>query len=491
MEGSFKAHQVPLAAAKSDPEELKQLQEWLTSYKSEELFDEMGAPIEEILKVIPSDPEQRLGQKAEAYKGYEELVPADWRSHAVKKGSSISSMQKVGELLEDVVNANPKTFRVFSPDEFESNKLSKVFDSTNRNFQWDEFSNARGGRVIETLSEHQCQGFLQGYTLTGRTGLFPSYESFLGIVHTMMVQYSKFNKMARETKWRSDIASINYLETSTWTRQEHNGFSHQNPSFIGAVLNLKPTAARVYLPPDANCFLSTMAHCLQSKNYVNLMVGSKQPSAVFLSADEAEKHCHAGGSIWPTYSTDGGLNPDVVLVGIGAELTFEVIAAADLLRQRAPELRVRVVNITDLMILEPRTAHPHGLTTEAFDSLFTEDRSIHFNYHGYANELKGLIFGRPNLDRVTIASYKEEGSTTTPFNMMLLNETSRFHVAMAAVKGAAKRNEKVQMRLHELVSGFEGDIKKTVDFIVREKTDPEYLNDVGSLKVDTSSLSEG
>lgn len=491
VEGSFKAHQVPLAAAKSEPEELKDLQKWLISYKPQELFTENGEPIKEILDILPEKPENRLGQKAEAYKGRQQLKPIDWRSLTVKKGSSESSMQHVGALLEKVVQDNPKTFRIFSPDEFESNKLSKVFDSTNRNFQWDQFSNARGGRVIETLSEHQCQGFLQGYTLTGRTGLFPSYESFLGIVHTMMVQYSKFNKMARETGWRADIPSINYLETSTWTRQEHNGFSHQNPSFIGAVLNLKPTAARVYLPPDANCFLSTMAHCLQSKNYVNLMVGSKQPSAVFLSADEAENHCRAGGSIWPTYSTDKGLDPDVVLVGIGAELTFEVIAAAAILRQKIPSIRVRVVNVTDLMILGASTSHPHGLTDQAFDSLFTHDRPIHFNYHGYANELKGLLFGRPKVDRISIASYMEEGSTTTPFNMMLLNHTSRYHVAIAAVKGAAKRNEKVQVMLHELVSELTGEIKKTQEFIVREKTDPEYLNDVGNLKVDTSSLSEG
>lgn len=491
VEGSFKAHQVPLAAAKSDPDELKQLQEWLTSYKPHELFDDKGAPIQEVLDIIPVKPENRLGQRAAAYKGYEKLDVGDWRAHTVKKGSSESSMQRIGHYLETIVQKNPKSFRIFSPDEFESNKLSKVFDSTNRNFQWDEFSNARGGRVVETLSEHQCQGFLQGYTLTGRTGLFPSYESFLGIVHTMMVQYSKFNKMARETNWHGDIASINYLETSTWTRQEHNGFSHQNPSFIGAVLNLKASAARVYLPPDANCFLSTMAHCLQSKNYVNLMVGSKQPSAIFLSPDEAENHCRAGGSIWPSFSTDKGLDPDVVLVGIGAELTFEVIAAADILKRKVPELRVRVVNVTDLMILEPDTMHPHGLTRESFNSLFTEDRPVHFNYHGYQQELKGLLFGRPNLDRISMATYMEEGSTTTPFNMLLLNKVSRYHVAIAAVKGAAKRNEKVQLRLHELVSQLDGEVKETQKYIMKEKTDPEYLNDVGSLKVDTSSLSEG
>lgn len=254
---------------------------------------------------------------------------------------------------------------------------------------------------------------------------------------------------------------------------------------------MKPTAARVYLPPDANCFLSTMAHCLKSKNYVNLMVGSKQPSAVFLSPEEAENHCRAGGSTWSTFSTDGGLDPDVVLVGIGAELTFEVIAAAALLKEKAPYLRVRVCNVTDLMILEADTAHPHGLTDQAFESLFTADRPIHFNYHGYARELKGLLFERPNLGRITIGSYKEEGSTTTPFNMQLLNETSRYHVAIAAVKGAAKRNAQVALKLHELISSLEGEIRETQRYILNEKTDPAYLQDVGSLKVDTSSLSEG
>ena len=291
--------------------------------------------------------------------------------------------------------------------------------------------------------------------------------------------------------WRGDIASINYLETSTWTRQEHNGFSHQNPSFIGAVLNLKPTAARVYLPPDANTFLSTMAHCFESKNYVNLMVGSKQPSAVFLSADEAENHCRAGASIWKFASTEGGINPDVVLVGIGSELTFEVIAAAYLLRKKCPELRVRVVNVTDLMILGAHSAHPHAMSDADFDSLFTETMPIHFNYHGYAHELKGILFGRPNMDRVSVASYMEEGSTTTPFNMMLLNETSRFHCAIKAIQGASKRNEKVRMRQHELVSELKAGIVETQRFIVREKTDPEYLNDVGELKADTSAMSEG
>lgn len=479
VEGSYKAHQVPLAAAKSDPDELKQLQEWLESYKPKELFKENGDIIDEIKSVFPERPERRLGQKKEAYDAYTGLKPIDWRQFAVQKGTVESSMKTVGKLLEQVIKDNPTTFRIFSPDEFESNKLDTVLNSTTRNFQVDQYSNARGGRLIETLSEHQCQGWMQGYTLTGRVALFPSYEAFLGIIHTMMVQFAKFGKMARELTWRKDIASINYLETSTWTRQEHNGFSHQNPSFIGAVLNLKPDAARVYLPPDANTFLSTMDHCLHSKNYVNLMVGSKQPSAIFLSAEEAENHCRAGASVWKFASTDEGLNPDVVLVGIGAELTFEVIAAADLLRTKVPNLRVRVVNVTDLMILGTTRSHPHSLTDEAFDALFTSDAPIHFNYHGYAPELKGLLFGRPNMHRVTIASYKEEGSTTTPFNMMLVNETSRYHVAIQAIKGAAKRNERVRLYMHELTSEMNGMITKVQKHIMENKNGEYLPNNAG------------
>lgn len=271
---------------------------------------------------------------------------------------------------------------------------------------------------------------------------------------------------ARETQWHAPVASINYIETSTWTRQEHNGFSHQNPSFIGAVLKLKPTAARVYLPPDANTFLTTMHHCLKSKNYVNLMVGSKQATPVYLSPEEAESHCRAGASIWKFCSTDDGLNPDVVLVGIGVELMFEVIAAAELLRRRAPELRVRVINVTDLMILEKEGLHPHALPNDAFDGLFTTDRPIHFNYHGYPPELQGLLFGRPRLERVSIAGYMEEGTTTTPFDMMLVNRVSRFHVARAALSGAMKRNEKIQIRYQELDSEFSCKIAELRKYII-------------------------
>jgi xylulose-5-phosphate/fructose-6-phosphate phosphoketolase len=298
IEGSFHSHQVPLMKAKTDKEQLADLQKWLDSYKPRELFTEDGADVVDAIKrIIPKDDKKKLGQRVETYKAHEPIKVTDWRPYGVARGSAASPMKTVGALLDQVLQDNPTSMRVFSPDELTSNKLDKIFDNTGRNFQWDEFSFNTGGRVIEMLSEHTLQGFLQGYTLTGRTGLFPSYESFLGIVHTMLVQYSKFQKVARETSWRGDISSLNYIETSTWTRQEHNGFSHQNPSFVGAVLNLKPTAARVYLPPDANTFLSTLAHCLRSKNYVNLMVGSKHEGPVWLSTDEADKHCQAGASI--------------------------------------------------------------------------------------------------------------------------------------------------------------------------------------------------
>ncbi|WEW55230.1 phosphoketolase [Emydomyces testavorans] len=478
VEGSFHAHQVPLPAAKKDDEELNSLQDWLSSYGPEELFQENGDVVDEVKFILPKEHSKRMGQRPETYKGLERIYFPDWKQFTVEKGSHESPMKAIGGLIDQLFVHNPHSTRLFSPDELESNKLDRALAHTIRNFQWDQFSNAKGGRVIEVLSEHMCQGFLQGYTLTGRLGIFPSYESFLGIIHTMMVQYAKFNKMARETTWHRDLYSLNYIETSTWTRQEHNGFSHQNPSFIGAVLNLKPDYARVYLPPDANTFLSTLAHCLKSKNYVNLMIGSKQPTPVYLSVEEAENHCRAGGSVWKFASTDHGLDPDVVIVGVGTELTFEVIQAAAILRRCVPELRVRVVNVTDLMILGVENKHPHSLSDEAFDALFTPNLPVHFNYHGYETELKGLLFGRPKLHRVSIASYKEEGSTTTPFNMMLLNGVSRFHVAKAAVRGGSIRNERVKLRQQELITAFDHEIKETSRYILENQKDPDDMYDM-------------
>ncbi|EIM90845.1 D-xylulose 5-phosphate/D-fructose 6-phosphate phosphoketolase [Stereum hirsutum FP-91666 SS1] len=478
IEGSFNSHQVPLPAAKKSDEQLSLLNDWLSSYKPRELFTEDGKPVEEVLSIVPEGDDKKMGMRKEANANFRALDVPNWIEMGVQKGEQKSCTKVVGEFLHEVIKRNPSTFRIFSPDELESNKLDAVLRDSGRNFQWDVASRAKGGRVIEILSEHTCQAMLQGYTLTGRTGLFPSYEAFLGIVHTMMVQYSKFNKMARETKWRHDIGSLNYLETSTWARQEHNGFSHQNPSFIGAVLNLKPQLARVYLPPDANCFLSTMAHCVRAKNYINLMVGSKQETPVWLSPEEADRHCVAGASVWKFASVDDGLDPDIVLVGIGVEVTFEVIAAASLLRKQCPELRVRVVNVTDLMILQTVGAHPHALSDEDFYGLFTADRPIYFNYHGYPQELKGLLFGRKGLDeRVEVGGYAEEGTTTSPFDMMLANRTSRYDIAAHAVRQGGKYNPKVQVVAHELASNLLHLKQKDRDYINLHGMDPETTFD--------------
>ncbi|KAM3534298.1 hypothetical protein MY4038_002396 [Beauveria bassiana] len=439
IEGSFRSHQVPVPDAKKNPDHLRIVQDWLGSYGIHTLLKD-GKPSESVLSTLPVDASKRLGQNKLAYDSYRPLKLPAWQEFGITKDrAAASSMKITGGLLKQIAMDNPTSFRMFSPDELESNKLNAILDASGRNFQWDQYSRAQGGRVIEILSEHCCQGFMQGYTLTGRTALFPSYESFLGIIHTMMAQYSKFNKVARDVRWRGDLASINYIETSTWARQEHNGFSHQQPSFIGAVLSLKAEAARVYLPPDANCFLSTVGHCLQSKNKVNLMIGSKQPTAVYLTPDEAAQHCQKGASIWEFASSDGDGEPDVILVGVGVEVTFEVIKAAELLLQMAPDLlRVRVVNVTDLFVLAPEARHPHALTHDDFAALFTRDKPVYFNYHGYAQELQGLLFGHCNTHRMTVRGYNEEGTTTTPFDMMLVNNLSRFDIAQWALERAAE-----------------------------------------------------
>jgi len=478
IEGSFKSHQIPVPSANKDEKYLKLLQEWLQSYDAGRLLKD-SKPIDSIVSILPKDSSKRLGQLKMTYDPHKSLELPDWRPLAVKRAQQVSSMKETGNFLDQVAQANPKSFRVFSPDELESNKLSAILDHTGRNFQWDQYSRAQGGRVIEILSEHCCQGFMQGYTLTGRTALFPSYEAFLGIVHTMMVQYSKFNKMAHETEWHGDISSINYVETSTWARQEHNGFSHQNPSFIGAVLNLKAEAARVYLPPDANCFLSTIHHCLKSKNYVNLMIGSKQPTAVYLSEKDAAEHCKRGASVWKFASSEEeGQEPDVVLVGIGVEVTFEVIAAVQVLKKLLPSLRVRVINVTDLMVLAAESRHPHALQRSNFIDMFTDDRPVLFNYHGYASELQGLIFGRHRPDRMSVEGYKEEGSTTTPFDMMMLNKVSRYDLAARALRAAAGRDDKVKSRLDDLVRKIDDEVAEIREYITANGKDPDDIYDM-------------
>jgi len=349
-------------------------------------------------------------------------------------------------------------------------------DVTTRNFQWDNECFAKGGRVLEILSEHTCQGWMQGYTLTGRTALFPSYEAFLGIITTMMIQYAKFVKMGMLTNWRLPVASFNYVETSTLWRQEHNGFSHQNPGFINSLLNLKSKMVRIYLPPDANCFVCTMAHCLGSQNYVNLMIGGKHPTPIWLSPEQAESHCIAGISTWEWASTDRGINPEVVLVGCGVENTFEVIAAAAMLRRDVPALRVRVVNVTDLMVLAKEGGHPHALTHDAFGSLFTHDKPVIFSFHGYPSVIKQLLFDRPHVqERLFVHAYQEEGTTTTPFHMLTANACSRFDIAIDAIHSVLTTHPLVSVNGHMLITGYQHEITEHNSYIEQFGKDPDHL----------------
>ncbi|QRV77613.1 hypothetical protein RhiJN_05628 [Ceratobasidium sp. AG-Ba] len=464
IEGSFQSHQVPLPAAMSDDSQLKMLSEWLSSYGISDLLvqgehgDSPGEFIKEsTLRILPERMDRRLGMLKETYAGYEPLDVPDFEAFGSDKPGEMSAMKAVARYLAAVIEKNPKTFRIFSPDEFASNKLDGVFEKTDRQFQWDPMTANKGGRVIEMLSEHTLQGFLQGYTLTGRTGLFPSYEAFIGIVGTMVEQYAKFLKMARETKWREDVASLNYIETSTLWRQEHNGFSHQNPGFIGQLLTLPRNMVRIYLPPDANCAISVMAHCLRSKNYVNLMIGSKADSPSFLTVEEANRHCIAGASVWRRFSTDEGKNPDITLVGIGVETTTEVIAAGTLLKKEG--IRVRIVNVVDLMVLGEPGEHPHALTHEAMDTLFGADNPVIINFHGYPSHVKSLLFSRNqslSRRRFEVLGYIEEGTTTTPWSMLRLNQAGRYDIAAKAVSLVAHYNKEhtIAPRSHELSSYF-------------------------------------
>ncbi|TNY20807.1 putative phosphoketolase [Rhodotorula diobovata] len=427
---NFASHQVPLPDVRTDSGALEYLDKWLHSYDSEKFFDFSEANLKRgtifaplLDEALPKDNERRLGFIKESYNAYKPLDLADWKGFGYEKDEDVSCMKAIGKYLTDVVKRNPKSFRMFSPDELASNKLDAVLDATTRCFQPDPTTAHIGGRVTEMLSEHTLQGWLQGYTMTGRHGVFPSYEAFLGIVATMMVQYTKFLKMGLECSWRGD---------------EHNGFSHQQPGFVSTVLSLPPQLARVYFPADANTSVSVIAHCLRSKNYINLIVGTKAPSPVYLSIEEAERHCVAGASIWENYSVDKGVDPDIVLVGIGFELTQEVIHAAGILRKDfGTSLRVRVVNVVDLMILSGEGEHPHALDEAGFNSLFPPGTPVAINFHGYVGQVSSLLFNRAHSvgrSRFTIHGYKEVGSTTTPFMMLALNECDRFTLAQDALR---------------------------------------------------------
>ena len=490
--GSYRSHQVPIPDPKTNPEHLKLLEQWLRSYHIEELLNEDGSPKAEILAQCPKG-EQRMGSNPHTFGGRirQRLDLPDINDFAVPvqrvaaggavKNGLLSNVEQVAKYLREVVRRNPRTFRIFSPDELESNKLGAVLDVTNREYQWpipphNEHVSSHDGRVLEILSEHTLQAWLQGYLLTGRHGLFPSYEAFLNIVVSMMDQYSKFLKMSQEFPWRLPVASLNYLETSTLWRQEHNGFSHQSPGLINDILNRKAQVSRVYLPPDANCLISTVDHCLRSKEYVNLVIANKPPMPQWLSMDDAVAHCRAGASIWQWASIDDGVNPDVVLVGIGDNPTLEVMAAADILRHEMPELRVRIVNVTDLFILEKDTEHPHGLDDEMFTALFTADAPVIINFHGYPSAVKQLLFGRHHASqRFFINGYEEEGTTTTPFDMNVRNGTSRFHLIMQAIRLAAPRNPRVAVRASERVHHYEYVLADFRKYIQMHGVDPDEI----------------
>ena len=444
-EGSWRSHQVPLAETRTNPEHLRQLEEWLRSYRPE------GSSI----TAAVCGPSWQPWHRAENDGWEPTLMPTeasfcgtwsspDFRDYAVDvptPGSSTSEATRVlGRYLRDTMatNAGNSNFRVFGPDETASNRLDALFDVTGRTWMAetrpdDDEQLSPTGRVTEVLSEHLCQGMLEGYLLTGRHGLFSSYEAFIHIVDSMFNQHAKWLKTTRRLSWRRPLASLNYLLTSHVWRQDNNGLSHQDPGFIDHAVNKKADTIRVYLPPDANCLLSVADHCLRSRHYVNIVVAGKQPALQYLTMAQAVVHCTRGLGIWEWASTDRGGEPDVVLASAGDVPTLEILGAADLLRQHCPELKVRVVNVVDLLTLEPSTEHPHGISDPEFDSLFTVDKPVIFAYHGYPWLIHRLTYRRHNHHNIHVRGYKEEGTTTTPFDMTVMNDMDRYHLVMDVI----------------------------------------------------------
>jgi len=442
VEGTWRAHQVPLSDVRTDPARLAALETWLRSYRPDELFDDTGRPYALLDQLIPRAG-RRMSDNPHANGGVllRDLVLPDFRAYGVDvpdPGATTSEATRVlGTFLRDVIRANPETFRLFGPDETASNRLSAVFEATDRAWNVERRATddhlAPDGRVMEVLSEHLCQGWLEGYLLTGRHGLFNCYEAFVHIVDAMLNQHAKWLKVTREIPWRRPIASLNYLLTSHVWRQDHNGFSHQDPGFIDHVVNKKAEIVRVYLPPDANTLLSVADHCLRSRDYVNVVVAGKQPEANWLTIHQAIAHCARGIGIWEWASTDGGHEPDVVLACAGDVPTVETLAAAHLLRTELPELKVRVVNVVDLMRLQPPSEHPHGMPDAEFDALFTTDRPVIFAFHGYPWLIHRLAYRRAGHPNFHVRGYKEEGTTTTPFDMVMLNDLDRYHLVMDVI----------------------------------------------------------
>ncbi len=444
VEGTWRAHQVPLAELATKPEHVKQLEHWMKSYKPEELFDEDGKLISPLAELAPQG-KRRMGANPNANGGLllHDLKMPDFRKHAVdvtKPGTSTAEATRImGAFLRDIMQLNwdSRNFRIFGPDETASNRLTHLFDITGRTstaeiIPGDDHISA-DGRVMEVLSEHLCQGWLEGYLLTGRHGLFSCYEAFIHIVDSMFNQHAKWLKVANKIPWRSPIASLNYLLTSHVWRQDHNGNSHQDPGFLDHVANKSADIVRIYLPPDANTLLSVTDHCLRSRNYINVIVAGKQPELQYLDIDAAVKHCTAGLGIWDWASNDGGTDPDLVMACAGDVPTLETLAAVQILREHFPELKVRVVNVVDLMTLQPQSEHPHGLSDADFDTLFTKDKPIIFAFHGYPLLIHRLTYRRTNHDNLHVRGYKGEGTTTTPFDMVVMNDLDRFHLVMDVI----------------------------------------------------------
>ncbi len=468
MENSWRSHQVPLSEVRTNPEHLKLLDKWLHSYKPKELFDASGALIPELAELPPKG-ERRMSANPHANGGVllRDLILPDFRDYGVpvkKPGTTTSEATKVaGVFLRDIIEKNPTDFRIVGPDETASNRLTPVFEAADKVWEAEilptDENLAPEGRIMEVLSEHLCEGWMEGYLLTGRHGLFNCYEAFIHIVDSMFNQHAKWLKVTRSIPWRRPIASLNYLLSSHVWRQDHNGLSHQDPGFIDHVMNKKAEVIRVYLPPDANTLLSTVDHCLRSRHYVNVIVAGKQPALDYLSMEEAVIHCTRGIGIWEWASNDAGGEPDVVLGCAGDVPTLETLAAAAILREHLPELKVRVVNVVDLMRLQPAGEHPHGLSDKEYDSLFTADRPVVFAYHGYPWLIHRLTYRRNGHDHMHVRGYKEEGTTTTPFDMVMLNDLDRFHLVIDVIdrvpglasRAAHLRQQMVDMRIRARV----------------------------------------
>src|SRR5438445_5664941 len=449
VEGTWRAHQVPVTDLERKPEHVTVLEQWMKSYKPKELFDTDGKLIPELADLAPKGA-RRMGSNPHANGGLllKDLVMPDFRNYAVsvtKPGvQSTESTKVLGTFLRDVMKLNLEhaNFRVFGPDETASNRLDAVYEATDKVWMEpvlpiDEHLSPEG-RVMEVLSEHMCQGWLEGYLLTGRHGFFSCYEGFIHIVDSMFNQHAKWLKTTRDIPWRRPISSLNYLLTSHVWRQDHNGFSHQDPGFIDFVMNKKADIIRVYLPPDANTLLSVADHCLRSRHYVNVIVAGKQPQLQWLDMDAAIAHCTRGIGVWSWASTDLNTEPDVVMACAGDVPTLETLAAADLLRQHFPDIKIRVVNVMDLMTLQPSSEHPHGLSDSEFDSMFTTDKPVMFAYHGYPWLIHRLTYRRHGHANIHVRGYKEEGTTTTPFDMTVMNSLDRFHLAADVVDRVPK-----------------------------------------------------